>query len=133
MIATSSGVVLRTAPSPSGRAPAPAWIVPNAPKRTFASDRFIARPIRIVSSGPDAAERREQRAVRELLPRVGDRTAADELLELPERDQAARERDGADQRREHDREPHVEWDPARVRCNPMEVRQRHERRRAAAD
>ena len=32
----------------------PVWICPNAPKRTFAIDRFMARPISSVSRVPDA-------------------------------------------------------------------------------
>ena len=52
----SSAPALRTFPSPAPAATAAASAVtfPNAPKRTFAIERFIARPIRIVSMVPDA-------------------------------------------------------------------------------
>ena len=146
---------------------------PNAPKRTFVIERFIARPIIIVSNVPDAPTsmpltistlfssskpprptaspvnafsseittgmsappigrtnrtpkssapatsahsshssctpatsampardaREEERRVDELLARIRDRPAADQLLQLRERDHRARERDRADQRR----------------------------------
>ncbi len=57
MTATSSALAERTAPpfDPAAAAagePEATW--PNAPKRTFAIDRFIARPIRIVSRVPEA-------------------------------------------------------------------------------
>src|SRR4051812_6760053 len=56
MTATSSAVVERTvAPSAPVGAPAgPATTLPNAPKMTFAIERFIALPIFIVSSVPEA-------------------------------------------------------------------------------
>src|SRR6266542_2332115 len=55
MTATSSAVVARTpAPSVTAAAAGPVTICPKAPKRTFASERFIARPMSIVSSVPDA-------------------------------------------------------------------------------
>ena len=55
MTATSSAVVERTVPSVAAAAPpAPAVTWPNAPKRTFAIERFIARPIISVSSVPEA-------------------------------------------------------------------------------
>ena len=41
-------------PSTALAAPAPACTCPNAPKRTFPIERFIARPIIIVSSVPEA-------------------------------------------------------------------------------
>ena len=53
MIATSSAVTERTFPS-TAAAPAPACTWPNAPNSTFPIERFIARPISIVSSVPDA-------------------------------------------------------------------------------
>ena len=54
--ATSSALALRTCcpPSPAATAAASAVTWPNAPKRTFAIDRFIARPIISVSKVPDA-------------------------------------------------------------------------------
>ena len=180
MIATSSAsrphrAAVRRPPRP----PRPVCTAPNAPKRTFASERFIARPMSIVSSVPEAptsapatirtllwstkpaadaaspvnAFRSEittgmsappigrtkstpkasaatisaheqplaprprrrsrspsttappsRRAVDDLLAGVDDRPPADELLELRERDEAAGERDAADQRRERDRD-----------------------------
>ena len=55
MIARSSAVVERTLrPSSSAAGPPPACTDPNAPKRTFAIERFIALPISSVSSVPDA-------------------------------------------------------------------------------
>ena len=55
MTATSSAVVGRTVPStPPATAAAARRIWPNAPKRTFAIERFIARPIISVSNVPDA-------------------------------------------------------------------------------
>ena len=158
---------------PSRAAPRSACLrpAPNAPKRTFATERFIARPIISVSSVPEAptsapltirtllcstkpvaaaarpvnafsseittgmsappigstkrtpktsaaddqrrraataarapatisaAERRARpgaRRVDELLPGIDDRPPADQLLQLRERDQRARERDRAD-------------------------------------
>ena len=54
--ATSSALALRTVPPPAPAATAAAcsetW--PNAPKRTFVIERFIACPIFIVSKVPDA-------------------------------------------------------------------------------
>ena len=52
MTATSSALAERTAaPSPADSAPPTlATTFPNAPKRTFASERFIARAIIVVSS-----------------------------------------------------------------------------------
>src|SRR6266545_3131838 len=54
--ATSSAVVERTLPpsAPAAAAGPAATTLPKAPKRTFAIERFIARPISIVSSVPDA-------------------------------------------------------------------------------
>ena len=54
--ATSSAVVERTVRRRrrSARRAGPATTLPNAPKRTFAIERFIALPISIVSSVPDA-------------------------------------------------------------------------------
>ncbi len=53
--ATSSAVVLRTVPpSPAATAAAASETCPNAPKRTFATERFIARAIISVSSVPEA-------------------------------------------------------------------------------
>ena len=56
MTATSSAVAERTVcrRRPAAAAAAVAWTLPNAPKRTFAIERFIARAIIIVSSVPDA-------------------------------------------------------------------------------
>ena len=55
MTATSSGLALRTLPPPAaGTADGPAGTWPNAPNRTFASERFIARPISTVSMVPEA-------------------------------------------------------------------------------
>jgi len=56
MTATSSAVVERTeAPSESASAPAgAATTLPKAPKRTLATERFIARAIISVSSVPEA-------------------------------------------------------------------------------
>ena len=55
MTATSSAVALRTLPpSPAATAAAASETWPNAPKRTFATERFIARAIIRVSSVPDA-------------------------------------------------------------------------------
>ncbi len=55
MIATSSAVVGRTEPvAPTAAPPAPVCSWPNAPKRTFAIERFIAFAIIIVSNVPDA-------------------------------------------------------------------------------
>ena len=180
MIATSSAVVARSAaPVVQRRCPCRDWICPNAPKRTFAIERFIARPISSVSSVPDAptsapltirtfscsdeagrggrepregvqqrdhdrhvgaADRqheedaeaseatitptsshwdsfparitsrepergRDHERVHELLPRIDDRPAADQLLQLREGDQRAGEGDRADDRREDDRRP----------------------------
>ena len=56
MTATSSAVALRTVPpaaAPRRRQPV-ATTCPNAPKRTFAIERFIALPISIVSRVPEA-------------------------------------------------------------------------------
>ena len=49
------GLTSRTVPpTPSAAAPgAPGVWAPNAPKSTFASERFMALPIRIVSSVPE--------------------------------------------------------------------------------
>ncbi len=59
MTATSSAVVERTVPSPSAAAAAPdAWTWPNAPNRTFVTERFIARAIISVSSVPGGADER---------------------------------------------------------------------------
>ena len=53
--ATSSGVVARTVlPSSARAAPAAVWTWPNAPKRTFATERFIAFAMRRVRSVPAA-------------------------------------------------------------------------------
>src|SRR5437764_1388992 len=55
MTATSSALAERTAPpfvAAAAAGPAASW--PNAPKRTFAIERFIARPMRIVSRVPEA-------------------------------------------------------------------------------
>ena len=52
--ATSSAVAERTEPFAAAVAAPPAVTWPNAPKRTFAMERFIARLISIVSSVPDA-------------------------------------------------------------------------------
>ena len=55
IIATSSAVVGRTVPfAPARRRAVARCTCPNAPKSTFAIERFIARPIIIVSSVPDA-------------------------------------------------------------------------------
>ena len=54
MIATSSAETERTVPSYDVAVPAPACTVPKAPKRTLPIERFIARPISIVSSVPEA-------------------------------------------------------------------------------
>ena len=182
MTATSSALALRTLPpSPRGGRGRPVTL-PNAPKRTFVIERFIARPIISVSKVPDAptsmpltistlfssskpvaaaarpvkafsseittgmsappigrtkrtpksdapatsahsshscstpatsampaaTQREEECRVHELLARIRDRPAADQLLQLCERDHRAGERDRADQRREHDREADVD-------------------------
>ena len=56
MTATSSAVVARTVRSvrAARRAGRPRSTLPNAPKSTFAIERFIASPIIIVSSVPEA-------------------------------------------------------------------------------
>ena len=55
MTATSSGVVARTVRPSSVRAvPAPVWTWPKAPKRTFATERFIAFAMSSVRSVPAA-------------------------------------------------------------------------------
>ena len=54
MIETSSAVTDRTVPSSAAPVPAPACTCPNAPKSTLPIERFIARPISIVSSVPEA-------------------------------------------------------------------------------
>src|SRR6266545_555704 len=156
MTATSSALAERTWPSVApAAAPAAAgasW--PKAPNSTFATERFIARPISIVrsvpeaptsmpltirtlfsSSNPVAAAARPVKAFRSeittgmsappfgacrdgdsrrehtgeeervcrLLQRIDDRPAANQLLQLRERDHRACERDAPDDRREHDR------------------------------
>ena len=184
--AAHGAAAARRRPRPPARV---TW--PNAPKRTFVIERFIARPISSVSErarradehaaddqhvaleleagraprrGPvnafrseittgmsappigstkripkssapptsdpeeplvlharderDARRRahaRKSARVHELLARVRDRAAADQLLQLRERDHRARERDRADQRREDDRER---------RCRPSARRDR---------
>src|SRR5207253_1683126 len=75
----------------------------------------------------------EEKPVSELLPRVDDRPALDQLLQLGERDQRARERDRADQRGEENRHRHVAVDAPRVGSELVELRKRDERRCAAAD
>ena len=200
--------------SPSGRCPrsrpsrpAPACTCPKAPKSTLPIERFIARPISIVSSVPDAptsapltistfepssnpvaaaaspvkafsseittgmsappigstkstpktsapqisatrihwcsapatiatpAARMAPIRMRltNCWPGIRDRPPADQLLQLREGDQRARERDRADQRRERDRDGDVGVQPARVRGEDVELGERDERRRAAAD
>ena len=207
MIATSSGVVVRAVRPSSSAAPVPVWICPNAPKRTFVIDRFIARPISSVSSVPDAPtsapltirtfscrakpaadaaspvqafsseittgmsappigstkrtpnvseaamtptsshcglrpdedrdgedERgRDHERVDELLARIDDRPAADQLLQLGERDQRAGEGDRADDRRDDHRQREVEVEPAGCRRQVVELGERDQRHRAAAD
>src|ERR671935_227508 len=54
MTATSSALADRTVPPSVAAAAAPVVTCPNAPKRTFVTERFIARPMRIVSSVPEA-------------------------------------------------------------------------------
>ncbi len=66
-------------------------------------------------------------------PGIRDRPALDQLLQLRERDHRAGERDRADQRREHDRDRDVAVQVPRLRREVVELRERDERRRAAAD
>jgi hypothetical protein len=75
----------------------------------------------------------QHRSVHELLPWIDDRPAAQKLLELRERDQRARERDAADQRREEDRNRFLALETAYLRREVVELRQRDQRDRAAAD
>ena len=84
-------------------------------------------------SDPAAERAEEERAVDELLPRVGDRPAADQLLELRERDHRARERDRADQRGEHDAERDVGLRRAGRRQDPVQLGERDQRGSTAAD
>ena len=193
-------------PHPPPPLPAVASTFPNAPKRTFAIERFIARAISIVSSVPDAPtsipltirtfecrtnpvaaaaspvnafrseittgmsappigstnttpnsaatriaaarsqkltdaiaaapsaiEPRKSSRVPDLLARIRDRPPADQVLQLPERDERARERDRADERREDGRDAALDADVAGERPDRVELDERDERRRAAAD
>ena len=84
---------------------------------------------RDAGSGDD----REQEPVHDLLAGIGDRAAADQLLELRERDHRAGERDRADQRRQDERDRDVALQIARERRLAVELRPRDESRCAAAD
>jgi hypothetical protein len=73
-----------------------------------------APPIGITNSTPSRESDRRQgkQPVHDLLARVDDRGPGDQLLELPEGDEAAGEGDRTDQHAEHDRHGN---DPRRLR------------------
>ena len=72
----------------------------------------------------------EDRRVHDVLAAEHDRAPGQELLELGERDHRARERDGADQAREDDRDDLVVRDGA---ARDVELGERDQRRRTATD
>src|SRR5207244_705479 len=82
---------------------------PNAPKRTFPSERFMAFDMsRARSDSEDAGTARQEDRGREqdhreheqsgdgLLPRIAERPRCDDALQLAERDRAPRERHRTD-------------------------------------
>ena len=81
--------------------------------------------------GGDAGE--EEPGVDELLAGIRDRPSADQLLQLREGDHRAGERDRSDQCREHDRDADVDLRCAGFGKDPVQLGERDERCRAAAD
>ena len=79
------------------------------------------------------AEREPERGVDEVLPREHDRLTGEDVLQLPEGDQAAPEADGADQRREEDADQELASQPVRIRRVPVELGGRDQCRSTAAD
>ena len=78
-------------------------------------------------------ERGHQREIHDLLSRIHDRTAADELLQLAERDQTAGKRHAADQCGQHDRDADVRVNATWRRRDVVEVRECDQRSGAASD
>ena len=107
----------------------------RTPKRSAPSRSSTIQTPVLGRAGGDAEadERGEEEAVHDLLGREGDRSPGQELLQLPERDEAAREADRADERREEHRSDLVAREVAGRRRQAVELRRRDQRGRAAAD
>ena len=75
----------------------------------------------------------EQQQVADLLARIRDRPALDQLLQLRERDHRPGERDRADQGRERERDADVALQVSRRADQVVELRERDQRCGAAAD
>ena len=104
-------------------------MTPNSSASTISHDRPLVLHARD-DRRPEGDRGEQHGDVEDVLAGEHDRPAAEELLQLREGDQRARERDRADQRGEHGRERLVPGEETR---RLVELGQRDQRRRAAAD
>src|SRR5262249_31370746 len=131
----------------TGMAAPPTGRTNRTPERSEGGNRSAItheprRPADAAPPNPDAAGTQrplsaggagETGSVAGVWPRKQARPSADQLLQLVLCQEEAGKRDRADQRREHDRAPLGAADAARLRREPVELRQGDERRSPTAD